>query len=428
MLYERLQQLEESGKPIRVGVVGAGDFGTSFICQIAQMKGMEVSIVADINVQNALNAYHLSGFKKEDIVTLDSLSRARGAMDRGKRVIVEDAFILPQCPIDVVVDITGIATFGAFIAYHSILNNKHVVMVNVEADVLAGRILKRLADNAGVVYTLADGDQPALIKELYDWAKTLGLQIVAAGMGSKCIATLEKGVSGSPTKHQIEMASVANMTGLVPDIRGMHEPYATIPEVPQLFSLKEDGGILETTGIVDMVHCRSKDLKTVIEPYLANGVFLVVTSEHSETLKVMSTKSLPMSKNGKNGLIHRPYHLTGVEAPMSVAKAAILKQASGAPIGKPVAEVIAIARRDIKKGEEIDGVVTGENIMGLIERFEIAKEEHLLPLGLAYEVKVKVDVSEGTPISYDMLEEKGNSFAWTLRELQDLEFQPDFRQ
>jgi len=415
MIYERLQQLEESGKSIKVGVVGAGDFGTGLICQISQMKGMEVSIIADLNLQSAFNAYQLYGFRKEDIIIATSPSKAKSAMEKRKPVIVEDAFILTQCPIDVVVDATGIPTVGAFIAYHSILNGKHVVMVNVEADVLVGPILKRLADSAGVVYTLADGDQPSLIKGLYDWAKTLGLQIVVAGKGTR--EDFDPN-SFNPTKSQIEMASVANMTGLVPDIRGMHRPSLTIPEIPEIFSLKQEGGILEKTGVVDLVNCLSEDGKIVTEPHLADGVFLVVTSEHPQTLKVMSRKSIFMSKNGKNVLIYRPYHLCGVEAPMSIAKAAILKQPTGAPMGKPVSEVVAIAKKDLRMGEKIDGI-KGSNIMGLIERFEIAKEKHLLPLGLADRVRVRIDVRKGTPITYDMLQEKGDSFSWKLRELQN---------
>ena len=417
-LYSRLQQLEEDGRPIRVGIVGAGDFGTGIICQTSQMKGIEVTITADVDVQSALSAYQLCGLKEEDIAIVDSLSKAKVAMDRGKRVIVEDASILTQCPIDVVVDVTGVPAVGAFVAYHSILNGKDVVMVNVEADVLVGPILKRLADSAGVVYTLADGDQPSLIKGLYDWAKTLAFQIIVAGKGMREDISPE---SFQPTKNQIEMASVANMTGLVPDVRGMHRPSIAVPEVPQVFSLKENGGILNRSGVVDFVNCLSEDGKTVVEPHLANGVFLVVASEHPQTLKIMSGKGIFMSENGKNGIIYRPHHLCGVEAPISIAKAAILKQPTGAPIREPVAEVIAIAKRDLKTGERIVSQYgdEGSNIVGLIERFEVAKEEHLLPAGLADGVKMRVDARKGTPITYGMLQGAGTSFSWKLRELQD---------
>ncbi|HLW46512.1 MAG TPA: hypothetical protein VKW09_01940 [bacterium] len=194
MLSERLAAREREGRPIRVGVIGAGRFGTMIICQLAAMRGMRPSIVADLDVPRARAALAHAGVADDVIVEASRSDRANPVIARGGSAVTADASVLVDSDVDVVVDATGSPDAAAANALAAIQRGRHVVMVTVEADVLVGAVLRRAADEAGVVYSAAYGDQPALIVELYDWATALGLRVVAAGKGTKYLPAYRKGV------------------------------------------------------------------------------------------------------------------------------------------------------------------------------------------------------------------------------------------
>jgi predicted homoserine dehydrogenase-like protein len=410
------------------------------------MRGMEVSVIADIDLEHARHAYAASGTSRNALQLVQSVDEINDAIRRGAPAIVEDGLLVTQADlVDVVVEVTGIPDVGARMAYEAITHNKHVVMVNVEADVTVGPILRRLADSAGVVYTLVDGDQPGCTMNMIDWARSLGFEIVAAGRGTVFFDDDRMGTPDTVparfgfdeetlarrtinlkmyntfrdgTKAQVEMTALANMAGLPPDVRGMHEPSVNLAAIPQRFSLQEEGGILSRSGVVELANSVAEDGKTMLPNGLGMGVFVVIRTDHPFIQEDLAFYHLHPGGDGKNFLLYRPYHLVAVEAPVSIMNAALLGQATGAPLTQPVAEVITVAKRNLEEGETLDGG-GGYTVNGLCERADVARHERLLPLGLAHGARLKGDVAAGQAISYDMVEMPTDSFVYKLRQLQD---------
>ena len=442
MLSQQLVRRAADHTPIRVGIVGAGKFGAGLAVQISRMQGMEVCAIADLSPDRARAAYTSGGLPGDAVRTVHSSGELADAIHSGNRSVTEDGLLLAASDLlDVLVEATGIPEVGARIAYTALTHNTHLVMVNVEADPL----LKRLADSAGVVYTLVDGDQPGVTMNLVEWARTLGFEIVAAGRGTVFYGDDREGVPDtvpdrfgfSPetirrrtvnlkmfnsfrdgSKAQIEMTALANMTGLVPDVRGMHEPSLNISDIARTFSLEEEGGILSRQGVVELANSVREDGVTPLNAPLGMGVFVVIRTDHPIIQEDLAGYHLHPGGNGQNFLLYRPYHLVAVEAPLSIARAALTGQPTGAPLPTPTAEVIAVAKRDLKRGENLDGS-GGYTVNGLIEKADVARTENLLPLGLASSVKLKVDATKGTPITYDMVDLNEDSFVLNLRRLQD---------
>jgi len=444
MVFRReLLKRESLGGPIKVGVVGAGRMGTGVVNQIFTMRGMKVVAVADLVEDRAFRAFKENGMEGQ-IVAASQEGAAQDALRRGKVVVTQDALLLPRLDLDAIVEATGIPEIGAVVAYASILEKKHVVMLNVEADVVVGPILSRLARAAGVVYTLAAGDQPGAICEMAEWATGLGLKIVAAGRGTlrgpgDREATPEDSKEKAEklglnpkmynsfrdgTKAQTEMTAVANALGLPPEVRGMHEPFASVDDLPRLFCLKEEGGLLSQEGVVELANGITPEGKLIKEGKVFPGVFLVVTSDHpgvrQDLAYVMDPTLIEPSRKGKTFVLFRPYHLCSIETPNSVAQAVLFGQPTGAPGEKPVAELITIAKRDLKAGEILDGG-GGFTVYGLIERAEVAKAQNLLPFGFAYEARLKADVKKGEAIRWDQVQVNEDSFLLKLRRLQEAE-------
>ena len=446
MFSRQLAERAAENNPIRVGIIGAGKFGAGLVAQLSQMQGMVASAIADINLEHAISAYTVSSVPTDAISHVRNVNAMNDAIRSGKRAITEDGMqIIESDLIDVVVEATGIPEVGARMAYHTLMHKKHLVMVNVETDVTVGPLLRRLADNAGVVYTLVDGDQPGVTMNIVEWSRTLGFEIVAVGRGTIFYDDDRAGIPDTVpqrfgfsqelierrtinfkmfnsfrdgSKAQIEMTSLANMAGLPPDVRGMHEPSVDIADIAEVFSLKEEGGILSRHGVVELANSVATDGKTMLDNPLRMGVFVVIRTEHPFTQEDLASYNLYPGGNGKNYLLYRPYHLVAVEAPISIAKAALYGQPTGTPLPTPVADVITVAKRDLKAGEILDGS-GGYTVNGLIERVEIACAENLLPLGLSDGIKLKCDVSQGEAISYDMVELDEDSFVLKLRRLQD---------
>ena len=328
-----LSKLEDQGTPVKVGLVAAGRFGTMVMAQITRMKGMRIAVVADVHSERVLKALERAGMATRSMIHTESLSRANDAIRTGHIVGSEDSLLAIQSDVDVVVEATGLTEPGAWHAYQAILHRKHVVMVNVETDVLVGPLLKKLADQAGVTYSLAYGDQPALIAELYDWATTLGYEVVAAGKGTKYSPDLRKSTPEGVwqryghtqeeveraglnptmynsfldgTKSAVEMVSVSNMTGLVPDVRGMHFPPVPTSKIPAVICPKEDGGILSHSGVVEVVSNTFYDGSPVPDG-LRWGVYVVVTSDSDYLKHTMAEYGVATGGDGKlDSIVTRP--------------------------------------------------------------------------------------------------------------------------
>ncbi len=446
MFSTQLAQRAAENNPIRVGIIGAGKFGAGLVAQLSQMRGMVASAIADINLEHAIGAYTVSNIPPDVISQVQNVNTLNDTIHTGKRAVTEDGMHIIQSDlIDVVVEATGIPEVGARMAYHTLMHKKHLVMVNVETDVTIGPFLRRLADNAGVVYTLVDGDQPGVTMNIVEWAKTLGFEIVAAGRGTIFYGDDRAGIPETVpqrfgfnqelierrtinfkmfnsfrdgSKAQIEMTSLANMAGLPPDIRGMHEPPVNISDIAQVFSLREEGGILSRHGVVELANSIAIDGKTMLDNPLRMGVFVVIRTDHPFTQEDLASYNLHPGGDGKNYLLYRPYHLVAVEAPISIAKAVLYGEPTGTPLPTPVADIITVAKRNLKAGEILDGS-GGYTVNGLIEKVDVARAENLLPLGLSDNTTLKCDVSQGEAISYDMVELDEASFVLKLRRLQD---------
>ncbi|MEM7134075.1 MAG: SAF domain-containing protein [Chloroflexota bacterium] len=446
MFAQLLAERAANNNPIRVAIIGAGKFGGGTIAQISLMKGIEVSVVADLNLSHARIAFAASHIDEDELQVAKNANDIDDTIRSGKRAVIEDGLAVSHSDlVDAVVEATGIPDVGARMAYEAITNGKHVVMVNVEADVTIGPILRRLADSAGVTYTCVDGDQPGCTMNIIEWATALGFEIVAAGRGT---IFLDDDRAGTPdtvperfgfsdemlerrsinlkmfntfrdgTKAQVEMTALANMAGLVPDVRGMHEPSVNLADIPQRFSLQDEGGLLSQTGVIELANSVGADGQTMLPDPLKMGVFAVIRTEHPFIQEDMQMYHLHPGGNGNNYLLYRPYHLVAIEAPISIAQAVLFNKPTGTPLPTPMAEVITVAKRPLEEGETLDGG-GGYTVNGISEKATIAHRERLLPLGLAYGARLNADVEEGQAITYDMVELKTDTFVYKLRQLQD---------
>lgn len=423
-LNNKLRELDENNKHIKVALVGAGLMGKGMVSQMTLVKGIMPSLVIDRTLGKAVEAYTLAGISRDDIVIANTLEDINIGMERNKFIACDNMDLAAKGNlIDVVVDATGRPDAGARIAMDSIMNKKHIVMLNVEADMVVGPILSKLAKNAGVVYTGTAGDEPGSVKEIYDFAEVSGFEILAIGKGKNNPidysvtpdAVREKAMKSGlkpsmlagfidGTNTMIEMTVMANATGFTPDIRGGHGPKGSANELPGIFSLKEEGGILNKYKVVDYVRG------------IAPGVFAIVTSKLPQVHSQMQFLSMGP---GPNYILYRPYHLTSLETPISIARAAIHGLPTIAPMGKPICETITIAKRDLKIGERLDGI-GGYTVYGTIDTYEIAKKENLLPIGLINEnTVVKRDIKKGEFITYDMVELDKNTMIYKLRQMQE---------
>ena len=411
-LRDKLETLERSGNPIRVGLVGAGQMGRGFIAQVAGIPGMEVVAVADIEPARAMTALREAG--QEPVEGINGKPGRPGVTDDAVEVARSEA-------VDVVVEATGVPEIGARVAFDAIHEGKHVVMLNVEADVTIGPILGRMARSAGVVYTASAGDEPGAIMELYDFARSLGFEVVVAGKGKnnpldvsatpqtvadeaaakrmnpKMLASFVDG-----TKTMVEMAAVANATGMAPDKPGMHGPEETVPKrLGDLFSLREEGGILSGYDAVDYVRG------------VAPGVFVIVRAVAEpvrETMEYLGQGA------GPNHVLYRPFHLTSLETPISVARAVIYGEPTIVSREKLSAEVVAVAKRDLELGEKLGGIGSAD-YYGCI--YKASEAGGMLPLGLAEGARVTRAVRRGEVIARAGVAPAEGSFVESLRRLQE---------
>lgn len=441
MLYERLAELEEKSAPVTVGIIGSGTFGSQIISQICHIKGMRISAIADLKPERATHALHLGGIESERIVSAETSAEIDKAIDKDRPAVTASAEELIRSKVDVVVEATGNVEVGAQHGYSAIMEKKHLVMVTVEADVLVGYVLKRLADNAGVIYSLAYGDEPALAAELCDWARTLGFRVIAAGKGTRFTKEFRKanpddvprmyGFSGKDynakmfcsfldgTKHAIEMAALSNMTGLVPDVRGMHFPTVDLREIPDKLSLKGKGGILEREGVVEAISAIHPD-GSFVERSIRGGLYAVIEGMTPFPVESLGSYGeiigMIIGKKSKQAMIYRPQHFVGHEVPISIARMLLYGESTGAPIGH-LSEVVAAAKKNLKSGTILDGE-GGYTVYGIIEKADVARAERLLPVGLTEGAEVVHEIPEDGMITYDNVRLR-ESFTLNLRRLQD---------
>jgi predicted homoserine dehydrogenase-like protein len=434
LVLRELRARQAQGKPIRVGVAGAGSFGTPLIAQLGRAPGLVPAVVADLDPERARRAWQSAGYDPAAVLMAETTAAAADAVRRGQPVVLPTGELLDDLPLDAVVEATGVIESGVNTAARCLRAGKHVVMVNVEADVATGGALPRLAAGAGVVYTLADGDQPSLICGLVDWAAAIGLEVVAAGKGASQYpldhphrirqesapgAKVTRVTYMEGTKSQIEMAAAANALGWSVDVPGMHRPSARLAELPTILGRREHGGVLSTTPVVDYANCRSEDGETVIEPLLEHSVFAVFVSDNQDVLRVLRAKGVLMSEDGTRGLLWRPFHLVGVETAYSVAQAALFGLGTAPPPPTPTVEVIAIAKHDLAAGAVLGGMGDG-HVRGEAYPAAAVRDRRLLPLGLADQVRLRLPVAAGAALTHDDLVDPGDTICWRLRREFDL--------
>ena len=409
-LFRKLQQRGAAGRPVRVGLIGAGKFGSMFLSQVPTTPGIEVAVIADLAPDHAREACRRVGW--------DS---ARIAATR----FTDDASVLLAADdVEVVVEATGHAPAGIGHARGAIRHGKHIVMVNVEADVLAGPLLAREAARAGVVYTMAYGDQPALVCELVDWARACGFKVIAAGKGTKYLPeyhastpatvwgyyglTPEQARVGGMnpqmfnsfldgTKSGIEMAAIANATGLTPPPDGLAFPPVGSDRLAEVLRPGNHEGGLHHAGQVEVVSSLHRD-GSVVANDLRWGVYVVFEAPGEYAARCFQEYGVVTDASGRVSALYRPFHLIGLELNVSILSAALRAEPTGVADGFR-GDVVATAKRDLKAGEVLDGE-GGSCVWGKLLPARTSLEIGGLPIGLASRVPLVRDVTKGSCVTW----------------------------
>jgi len=421
-LHQKLLAREAARRPVTAALIGAGKFGTMFMSQARLTRGLHLAGVADLDVARARRQLDAAGWPAPQYAAA-SLGEA---LQRRATWVTDDAMALIADPgIEVVIEATGVPAAGIAHALAAIAHGKHIVMVNVEADALAGPLLARRAQAAGVVYSLAWGDQPALICEHVDWARACGFKVIAAGKGTryephyhrsnpdtvwdildKYLAISDR-ASINPkmfnsfvdgTKSGIEMTAVCNATGLLPQSGGLSFPPATRFELAQVCKPKADGGVLEKAGVTEVTSSVDRDGRDVPH-HLALGTYVVIEGETDYARRCFGEYAMLPDSSGKYAALYRPIHMIGLELGISVASAVLRNEPTGAPTGFR-SDVVATAKRLLKAGEVLDGE-GGFCVWGKQVPAEVSLRSGLLPLGLAHNVTLKRPVAEGDAVAWD---------------------------
>ena len=425
MIYDDLLKLESEGKPLRIGVSGAGWMGSGFVAATSHVPGMNVAVLADRDTGRACETLQRHGVQKDDIVETNQAVRADDAIKKGKTVVTGDhTFAARLKHVDVVTDVTPSPATGAETALAGIKGGKDVVLVNIEADVTVGRILNTLARDAGVLYSVSSGDEPGCLMELWDFVKSLGYEPVVIGKGKnnplnpeatpdtvresaerddKDPFQVSSYVDG--TKTMFEMTCAANATGCLPMRRGMVGPEADLDTVSEIFALRVDGGITTAPYTIDFVQGSA----------MAGGVFITVRIQDDRICRDLQYLKVG---NGKYFTFFRPYHLWFLEAPISLARAALYGQKTLVPLDEPVAEVMTLAKKTLEPDDVLDDF-GGYTFHGVMDRAAEAMHANALPVGLAPGARVKRKVWKGKIITWDDVDLDEGSKLVKLRKKQD---------
>lgn len=421
-LHELLREREDAGQPIRVGLIGSGRFGTMYLSQARNIPGVRVAAIADINTARARESLARVDWPEADIVdSVDDLTD-------GKTAVIADAMDLFRTDIDVIVEATGNPIVGIKHALAAIDSGKHVMMVTVEADALAGPALAQRAKAAGVVYSMAFGDQPALIWELIDWARTSGFDVVCAGKGAKYLPgyhqmnpdnvwehwefseELKQSGQLNPymhtsfrdgTKAAIEMAAVANAAALVPSDEGITFTPGNLEEIATICRPKEVGGVLAHEGTVDVMSSYTRE-GDWIPHNTQEGVFVVVKATNAYVAECFQEYPWHPDPTGQYAALYRPYHYVGLELNVSIANAVLRGVATGTAVGF-TADVVATAKKDLVAGDTLDGE-GGFAVYGKLVSARTSVAEGYLPVALAHHVPLKRDIKQGESVRWDDVE------------------------
>ena len=420
-LHSLLLEREAAGRPVTVGLIGAGKFGAMFLSQARLTKGLHVVGVADLDAARARGQLAIAGWPAGQFAA-PSLGDA--AKDRRTHVTADAQALIAFPGIEVIVEATGIPEAGIVHAIKTIEHGKHIVMVNVEADALAGPLLARKARAAGVVYSLAWGDQPALICEHVDWARACGFKVIAAGKGTRYEPHYHKSnpdnvwdildkylnisdrTSINPkmfnsfvdgTKSGIEMTAVCNATGLLPQSDGLGFPPASRFELADVCKPRSAGGTLEKEGVTEVISSVTRDGRDVPH-HLALGTYVVIEGETDYARRCFKEYAMLPDRSGKYAALYRPIHMIGLELGISVASVALRNEPTGQPSGFR-SDVVATAKRNLKKAEVLDGE-GGFCVWGKQTPAELSLDQGYFPLGLAQNVALKRDIGEGERLKW----------------------------
>lgn len=409
-LYQKMQKRETDNNPIKVGVIGAGQMGYGMIAQISTIPGMIVTGISDLNIENAnraAEAFNASSKEQVEVHTTTDFND-----------------IINDDNVEIIVEATGVTEVGAKVALATLLAKKHLVLLNVEIDITIGSLMHQLYSSAGLVYTGSDGDEPAAIVELYEFAKSMGMEVLVAGKGknnklrvnanpdtakeeaeSKQMNAHMLTAFQDGTKTMAEMNLLSNALGFVPDVVGMHGESGDLDETVEKLNLKENGGILSQFGVVEYIDG------------LAPGVFVIVKGQNDGVTHEMNY--LMKKGDQDHHILYRPYHLASLETPRTIAKAVLENDHAIVPQGVPVSDTVAVTKKDVKAGERVDGI-GGYCVRGVIEKHSETLEKGHIPIGLIVGNTIaKRDIPEGTFITEEDVELDKTTTVYKLRKIQD---------
>ena len=432
-IYQDLAARAAAGNSVRVGLIGAGKFGSMFLSQVPTTPGLQVTVIADLDPGLAKSTCRNVGWP-DDLIAVTRY--------------VDDAIAMMQSgDVDVVVEATGNPAVGLVHARQAIANGLHIVMVNVEADVLAGPLLAEEARRAGVVYSMAYGDQPALTCELVEWARATGFEVVAAGKGTKYLPqyhastpdtvwdhyglTPEQAADAGMksqmfnsfldgTKSALEMAAIANGTGLIPPPDGLLFPPAGMDDLAHSLRPMSEGGVLHHKGQVEVVSSLERDGRPVFKD-LRWGVYVVIEAPNDYAAACFRQYGMNTDASGRYSAMYKPFHLIGLELNISILSAALLNKPTGMTDGFR-GDVVATAKRDLKTGEMLDGE-GGYMVWGKLYPADRSLRLGGLPIGLAHNVKLKSAISANEPVCWRDVEVDQTQDAVKIRQEMEAKFQ-----
>jgi predicted homoserine dehydrogenase-like protein len=438
-----LERRESDGRPIKVGVIGAGVYGSMFLSQLRFTPGMQLVGVAELDITKAKDRCIRAGWPEEALFAGKSASVINDGVRNRKIALVEDSSQLIQAELDVIVEVTGIAEAGARHTWDALEAGKHVVIVTVETDAVVGMALKELADKKRLVYSLGYGDEPACLCELVDWARTAGFEVVSAGkcvsykaekrystpdtgwkyygLSEEQVATGEYNLKmynsfADGTKSVTEMCAVANACDLTPQSGGLKYPAIEYDDLPAMLRPTSEGGTLEHSGTIEILASEKPD-GTPLKKSLRWGIYVAFRGR-SDFVKhylqnfAMEHRIKTDTEYG-HSIMYRPTHLIGLELGISVASVGLLDVPTGTP-SSYVADVVAVAKKNLKPGEVLDGE-GGYTVYGQLTTAGQSLDGRYLPIGLSNKAKLLKHVSRDTIITYDDVELDENSFLYRLR-------------
>ncbi len=462
IIYNKLFEKADK-KNVKAGLIGTGHYGTAVLTQSINNPYLKMPVIVDKNIEAAKSALANADIDEDRIEICSSNTQVLKALKNNNYVIAEDAELIMDTPLDVIIEGTGSPEAGAKNAYDSIKNGKHVAMINKETDSVVGPVLNHLAQKAGVIYTPVDGDQHGLLIGMINWAKAIGLKVIAAGKAINIEVLLNESgenitikADGLGLKESMEipldnktlnyfkilnqnnldwlnkrkdvfshiptvqpydlceMTIVCNSTGLEPDTELLHRPVAKIKEIPEILSLKTDTGILNKEGVVDIV----TTLRRSDEPGLGGGVFLVVTCDNDYSREILVTKGLISNSTESTALIFRPHHLCGVETSTSILSAGLLNISTGSDTVNHNKDMVRIVKEDLNAGETIGDDHDKRFGAAIVSAIKEIRDEAPVPAHMLNGLSLKTNLKAGDVITLEMITKPENSFLWSLREEQ----------